>query len=87
MEKREPKEQTLESQRLQATLKKRVTRQWLQTIAAAHVGAQPCRRLICHLDAVLQDVDRELGAGEAGHPQPEEQEQTNAPAAAAAARR
>eukprot|EP00962_Isochrysis_galbana_P020204 scaffold5892_cov112-Isochrysis_galbana.AAC.19 len=36
-----------------------------------HVGAQALRRLVGHLDAILQHRDRELGGGHRGEPQPE----------------
>lgn len=70
MEEHEAKQQSLEGHRLRAALEEGLVCQGLHSVAALNVGAQPSRRLVRHFDRALQDVDREVWAGHAGHPQP-----------------
>ena len=64
MEECKPKQQTLERRRLDAPLKKGLVGQRFNAKAAPHVGSDASWRLIGDLDATLEDVHWELGAGE-----------------------
>mmetsp|Transcript_23705 Transcript_23705/g.65781 ORF Transcript_23705/g.65781 Transcript_23705/m.65781 type:complete len:546 (+) Transcript_23705:174-1811(+) len=71
MEEYVPEEELLEGGGFVAALEELLVGNWLQHVAAAHVGSDALRRLVSHLHAILKDVDREFGAGVACHPQPE----------------